>query len=592
MNIRLLRGVIALAAPAIWYSAFLPLCAADKEPNSLGKKVADFSLRDTHGHDVRLASFKDKKAIVVVFAGTECPINNQYMSRLGELQKAYAERGVQFLLINSNRQDDAKHVAEHAKQYAIPFPVLKDVENCVADQFGAQRTPEAFILDARGTIRYQGRIDDQYGILYQRPAPTRRDLALALDEVLAGKTVTQPFTPVSGCFISKVTRHPAVQAKPSVEVTYSKQVARIVQKNCQECHRPREIGPMALLTYDDVSAWADTIREVIQQGRMPPWFADPQYGTFSNDRRLSQEERDTLLAWIDHDCPTGDNKDLPPPRDFVAGWRIGKPDAVLSMKEEFEVPAKAPRTGIPYKYFTVETHFTEDKWVERAQAVAGNPSVVHHIVVFIVPPGQRFSPEKAGRVLAGTAPGDMPLELPPGMAKKVPAGSKLVFQMHYTPNGTPQKDRSYIGLIFAKEPPRRQVFSLPVMNPRFAIAPGDDNYKVESQWTFRENAQILGFMPHMHLRGKDFRYEVIYPDGHTETLLSVPHYNFNWQSVYRLAEPKAVPKGSKIHCVAHFDNSIKNPNNPDPTKMVFWGDQTWEEMMIGWTDFVFDKQDN
>jgi hypothetical protein len=307
---------------------------------------------------------------------------------------------------------------------------------------------------------------------------------------------------------------------------------------------------------------------------------------------LSQEERDTLLAWIDHGCPKGNDRDLPPARDFVAGWTIGKPDVVLSMGDEFEVPATAPRTGIPYKYFSVETHFTEDKWVERAQAVAGNRSVVHHIVVFIVAPGQTFSPEKPGRVLAGMAPGDMPLELPPGMAKKVPAGSKLVFQMHYTPNGTRQKDRSYIGLIFAKEPPRRQVWSLPILNPRFAIPPGDENYQVESEWTFRDNAQILGFMPHMHLRGKDFRYEVIYPDGKTETLLSVPHYNFNWQSVYRLAEPKTVPKGSKIHCVAHFDNSTKNPNNPDPTKRVFWGDQTWEEMMIGWTDFVFDRPAN
>jgi hypothetical protein len=346
---------------------------------------------------------------------------------------------------------------------------------------------------------------------------------------------------------------------------------------------------MSLLTCDDASAWAETIREVVQQGRMPPWFADPQVGEFSNDRRLSKEERDTLLAWIDQDCPKGDEKDLPPPRELVPGWRIGKPDIVLSMEEEFEVPATAPRSGIPYKYFTVDTHFTEDKWVQRAEAIEGNRSVVHHIVVFILPPGQRFNPEKAGRVLVGTAPGDMPLKLPPGTAKKIPAGSKLVFQMHYTPNGSAQKDRSSVGLIFAKEPPKLQALSLPVMNPRFAIPPGDDNYKVESQFTFRNNVLILSFMPHMHLRGKDFRYEVIYPDGKSETLLWVPHYNFSWQSSYRLAKPKAIPKGTKLHCVAHFDNSAKNRNNPDPKKLVLWGDQTWEEMMIGWTEFAFDR---
>ena len=259
------------------------------------------------------------------------------------------------------------------------------------------------------------------------------------------------------------------------------------------------------------------------------------------------------------------------------------------MKEEFEVPAVAPRTGVPYKYFEVETDFTEDKWVQRAQAVEGNRSVVHHIVVFIVPPGQRFNPEKEGRVLVGTAPGDMPLMLPPGVSKKIPAGAKLVFQMHYTPNGTVQKDRSSVGVIFAKEPPQRQVYSLPVLNPRFAVPPGDDNYQVESQWTFKDDALIHSFMPHMHLRGKDFRYEVIYPDGKTETLLWVPAYNFNWQSVYRFAEPKIVPKGTKLHCVAHFDNSAKNLNNPDSTKLVLWGDQTWEEMMIGWTEFAYDR---
>jgi peroxiredoxin/mono/diheme cytochrome c family protein len=585
MKNRLGAVLLAVAALAVFCSWRVPLSSREKNPTNSGEKVGDFSLKDTNGDHVSLSGFKDKKAVVVVFAGTECPINNQYMARLSELHKVYADRGVQFLMINSNRQDTAERVAEHAKQYAIPFPVLKDEGNRVADLFGAQRTPEAFVLDASGKIRYQGRIDDQYGNLYKRPAPTRRDLVIALDEVLEGKTVTQPTTTVAGCIISRTPK-----GKTDGPVTYSKQIAHILQNNCQECHRPGQIGPMALLTYDDASAWAETIREVIQEGRMPPWFADPHYGKFSNDRRLSKEDREALLTWIDQGCPKGDDSDLPPPREFVPGWTIGKPDAVFSMEEEFEVPATAPRTGVPYKYFSVETNFKEDKWVERAQAIEGNRAVVHHIVVFVVGPGQKFNPEKEGRVLVGTAPGDMPLLLQPGLAKKVPAGARLVFQMHYTPNGTAQKDRSSVGMIFAKEPPQRQVYSLPVLNPRFAIPAGEENYKVESEWTFREDAQILGFMPHMHLRGKDFRYEVICPDGKTETLLSVPHYNFNWQSTYRLAEPKAVPKGSKIHCIAHYDNSAKNPNNPDPTRAVIWGDQTWEEMMIGWTDFVYERQ--
>ncbi len=407
---------MGVAASALLGASMLRLGAAD--PAAPSKKIANFSLKDINDHDVSLSDFKDKRAVVIVFVGTECPINNQYMARLAEFHKAYAEQGVQFLAINSNCLDTAEQIAAHAKQYAIPFPVLKDEGSRVADAFGAQRTPEAFVLDAGRTMRYQGRIDDQFGNLYKRPAPTRKDLAIALDEVLAGKAVSQPLTTVAGCFISR-----AIQPKTEATITFTKDVARILQKNCQECHRPGQIGPMALLTYPQARAWADTIREVIVQGRMPPWFADPHYGKFSNDRRLSQEERDALLAWIDQGCPKGDDKDLPPPREFITGWTIGKPDVVLTMQEEFDVPADAPRSGVPYKYFEVPTNFTEDKWVQRAQAVEGNRAVVHHNVVFIVPPGQRFNPEREGRVLVGTAPGDMPLILPPGVSKRIPAVS-------------------------------------------------------------------------------------------------------------------------------------------------------------------------
>jgi hypothetical protein len=346
---------------------------------------------------------------------------------------------------------------------------------------------------------------------------------------------------------------------------------------------------MALLTYDDAHAWSETIREVVQERRMPPWFADPRHGKFANDRSLAPQERDTLLAWIEQGCPKGDDRDLPPPREFVPGWVIGKPDLIFTMKEEFEVPAQGPKNGIEYQNFEVETNFTEDKWVQRAEARPGAPSVVHHIVVFIVPPGHKFIPKQGNApMLCGTAPGDMPLMLPPGTAKKVPAGSKLVFQMHYTTTGKAEKDRSSAGLIFAKEPPTREVRSLAVANLGIRIPPGADNYLCESTFPFRNDMQILSFMPHMHLRGKDVVAEAIYPDGRKETLLWVPHFNFGWQSVYRLEKPLLMPKGSRIHFVAHFDNSAKNPNNPDPAKEVRWGDQTWEEMLIGWTDVAFD----
>jgi hypothetical protein len=324
---------------------------------------------------------------------------------------------------------------------------------------------------------------------------------------------------------------------------------------------------------------------------MPPWLADPRHGTFANDRRLPKPDKEALLAWIEQGCPKGDDKDMPPPRPFTPGWVIGKPDVVLSMPAEFEVPATPPKGGVPYQYFEVATNFKEDRWVVRAEAKAGSPEVVHHIIIFIVPPGEEFHKNRPGnRVLCGVAPGDTALRLPPGVAKKVPAGSKLIFQMHYTPNGIARKDRSSVGLIFAREKPERAAITVAVLNPVFRIPPGDPHHQVESWFTFKQDSHILGFMPHMHLRGKSFLYEAIHPDGKKVALLLVRRFDFNWQSSYRLAKPYAMPKGSRLHCVAHFDNSDRNPNNPDPTQEVRWGDQTWEEMMIGWTEIVLDRK--
>lgn len=556
------------------------------------RAIDNFRLSDPRSdRTVALADLKDKKAVVVVFLGTECPVNKAYLPVLVSLAEEFGPRGVQVLGISSNRQDTAGRVAEYAQRNNIPFLILKDPQNKVADQFGAQRTPEAFVLDGQSVVRYQGRIDDQFGIGYQRPGkPTRRDLALALEEVLAGKTVSVPTTPVAGCLIARETR-----PRADGTVTYARHVSRILQKNCQECHRPGQIGPMALLTYDDAVSWAGPIREAVSDRRMPPWHADPNHGKFHNDRSLSTEDRKALLSWIEQGTPRGDNRDLPAPRTFPEGWTIGKPDIVFSMPRKFDVPAQTPKNGIDYQHFTVPTSFTEDKWVERAEAHAGDPSVVHHIVVFIHPKGEFFRPDGPGNVLCGTAPGDMPMVLKPGLAKKIPAGASLIFQMHYTPNGKATTDLSSVGLIFAKKAPEHRVLTKPV-HPRAFIAhldripAGAENYKMETDYTFREDAHIIGFMPHMHLRGKDFLYEAHFPDGKKEVLLSVPRFQFGWQSVYRLVEPVAMPKGARLHCVAHFDNSARNPNNPDPSKAVYWGDQTWEEMMIGWIDYYLDGQ--
>lgn len=563
------------------------LLAGDTPSNKASGSIAGFTLKDTNGREVSLAEFKDKKAIAVVFMGTECPVNNLYMRRLKELHEEYASKGVQFLGINSNSQDTAERIAEHAQAHQVPFPVLKDADHRVADLFQAARTPEVYVLDGKGTICYGGRIDDQYGIGFQRTKPTRGDLAEALNDILEGKPISVAKTAVAGCVIGR-----AKKAEAGATITYTKQVSRILQNNCQECHRPGQIGPFSLLTYDKARGWADTIREVVNDGRMPPWHADPRYGKFSNDRSLSKQDRETLLAWIDQGCPQGDDKDLPPPKEFTGtdGWVIGKPDAVLSMPSEFKVPAKAGKDGIPYQHFMVSTNFTEDRWIQAAEAKPGNRAVVHHIVVFSIAPGQQrqINVEEGGELgdfIVATAPGDLPLVLEPGVAKKLPKGATLVLQLHYTPNGVEQTDRSSVGLIFAKEPPKHIARTQLVMQQRFAIPPGDGNYKVDQTVTFKKDVVVLSIFPHMHLRGKSFEFRAVYPDNRSEVVLSVPRYDFAWQSVYRLEKPLRFPAGTRLDCTAHFDNSAENPNNPDPTQTVRWGDQTWEEMMVGFVDY-------
>jgi hypothetical protein len=381
------------------------------------------------------------------------------------------------------------------------------------------------------------------------------------------------------------------EAKAKSKVTYSKDVSRILQDNCQTCHHPGTATPFSLMNRDDAVKWADNIKEAVTEKRMPPWCADPHHGKFSNDRRLKPADVEALMSWIDTGMEAGDPKDLPPERTYAEGWTIGKPDVIFELPEEQTVPANGT---VDYQYFITKTNFKEDVWVQAAEARPGNRGVVHHIIVSYRDP--KGKDRSGGRgigdgFLVGTAPGDMPLLLPPGVARKIPAGSELIWQMHYTPNGKEAKDKSQVGLIFykGKEPPKYLSQTIGISKGDFIIPPGESNLKVESEWTVPRDTLLLSFMPHMHLRGKDFKYDFIYPDGKKETFLNIPKYDFNWQLAYRTDPGFHLPKGTKIHCTAHFDNSKANKANPDPTKEVRWGDQTWEEMMIGWVDFMWEQ---
>ena len=403
---------------------------------------------------------------------------------------------------------------------------------------------------------------------------------------------------------------PLAAASP---VTFTKDVAPILYQRCAECHRPGQTAPMPLLSFEQARPWAKAIREKVLEGAMPPWLAAPGHGKFENERRLPRREVETLVAWVDGGAMRGNDKDLPPLPKFEEGWTLGKPDAVIALPDEVGVPADGV---VPYKYITALTHFTEDHWIQAAEIRPGNRGVVHHVIVFVrdaaaaAAPAASAPPAAAARdgavresaadeggslrglvKLAGFAPGEQPKVYPAGTAKLVKAGASLVFQMHYTPNGTAATDRTYIGLFFAREPVRRKVLTATATNRSFVIPAGDANYEVRSSWTAKEDVRIVDLMPHMHYRGKDFRYTAVFPDGRSEVILDVPKYDFNWQLLYRFQSAFVLPQGGRIDCVAHFDNSPRNRYNPDPGKDVRWGPQTWEEMMIGWFDYTLEAED-
>lgn len=576
------RPAIRFAAAA-WLVAACLLSIAnsgtaeeDAGPNLsavIGRAIEDFTLRDTYGQPHSLSDFRSAKAVVVAFVGTECPLAKLYAPRLVELSQEFPAEGATFLAINSNAQDSLTELAAYARIHEIPFPVLKDPSGEIAERFGAVRTPEVFILDEERTIRYRGRIDDQYGIGYQRTEATKRYLADALTEVLAGRKVSRPAVEAVGCFIGR-----APDKAPTGDVTYSNSVADILNRRCVECHRDGQIASFPLTSYEEAAPWAETIAEVVTDGRMPPWYANPEHGRFRNDARLTDDEKDTLLTWIRNGCPEGDPSELPAPPKFVQGWRIPKPDLVLSMrKKPFTVPAEGV---VDYQYFTVDPGFEEDKYVVAAEARPGNRSVVHHIIGYIVPPGQKDI--RATGAIIGYAPGSLPIDFEEGQAIRIPAHSKIVFEMHYTPNGSEQQDCSHIGMVFAENGDVRQVIDGgAAFNSKFEIPPHAAAHVVTARRRIDRNVYLLNMTPHMHFRGKSFRYEARYPDGRCEILLDVPQYDFNWQLRYELAEPKLLPKGTVIYCTAQFDNSEANLNNPNPDETVRWGEQSWEEMMIG-----------
>jgi Copper type II ascorbate-dependent monooxygenase, C-terminal domain len=394
------------------------------------------------------------------------------------------------------------------------------------------------------------------------------------------------------------------------DVTFYRDVLPILEARCQGCHRPGEVGPMALGGYDETRPWAKAIKQAVLLGKMPPWYADAPPGKFHNDPRLSQLEMDKLVAWADTGAPAGNPKDAPRAPAFAEGWTIDQPDAIFEIPTPYQVPA----TGtLEYTYVIVPTGFKENRWVTQAEVRPGNRAIVHHANVYIREPGSNwlreypmgklFVPEERGeraatggnssagasvreQVIAGYVPGRPAKQVPDGYAMLIPAGSDLVFQLHYTTNGTATTDSTRIGFVFAKQTPAKRVIRVQASNAGFAIPPGAADYAVSGSAALGVDCELLNVYPHMHLRGKSMALSVVYPSGEREELLRVPHYDFNWQLVYALSKPRILPKGTVLKADATFDNSLTNRFNPNPRATVRWGDQSWDEMMVGFFDLA------
>ncbi len=566
--------------------------------HGVGRQTRDASFTDLSGRAHQLSALCRERIVVVAATGTSCPLSKRFVPSLVDLAKQFDGKNVRWLLVNSTKTDEAAAMqvdfarfAEFAKDDAVIY--VHDAAGSLAQAVGLRTTTDVAVLDGARTVLYHGAVDDQYGLGYAKDEPKRRYLAEALTGILAGRKPSIAATDAPGCALEGP---PESMSKGNPSITYHNRISRIIQNNCLECHRSKGSAPFSLATYQEVDAHAPMIRQVVEGGVMPPWFAakspELKHAGWVNERSLAAADKADLLAWIADNRPRGNEADAPRPIEFSDDWTIGKPDAVFGFTE----PAKIQATGVmPYKNIYIDTHLAENKWVQAIEIRPGNREVVHHVLVFVATPSD--TAQDIERQESGTSgfwgiyvPGNSALVYPEGMAKALPAGAKLRFQMHYTPNGTATTDSTEIGVIYAKKPPVHDVRVTAVANLRLNIPPRDANFRSLGVLRLPYDVEVLSFLPHMHLRGKACRYEVQTSEG-SQLLLDIPRYDFNWQLNYQLAERVPLKRGDVLQFTAWYDNSEGNPANPDPSKNVRWGAQTYDEMQLGYVEYIVPGDD-
>lgn len=606
------------------------LAALRAEEAQLPATIPLSRLVDVAGVEHPLARGAAATPVVLAWTAGDCPMAKVYAPRLRALAAEWAPRGVRFFLVDSSADATPEKLRAAAKD---GVPVICDERGELARLAGARSTTEVVVLDRDQRVAYRGAVDDQYGYrrsdglgagTFRKDAPTQPHLRNALEAVLAGKAPALAVTDPMGCLLEWAAAPEKTTATGGP--VFHGEVEKIFRAHCQDCHRRGGNAPFALVTYENVRRRARMIEEVVQERRMPPWSANPAHGVFANDPSLSAADLAKLSRWIATGMPAGDVTAALPPLPPREEWEIGKPDVIFET-EPFEVAAEGK---VPYRYVHLPTNLTEDRWVEATQIVSTAPEVVHHVLVFLekaAPPAPgvtrpwtpRFDPLS---LLEGVKPEDRlkwifrfapyitkdmnvggggglngsfatslsagrGMVYPPGRAKLLPAGATIVLQIHYTPDGTKRESKTKLGLRFAKNPPTEPVDSRSLATVAFEIPPGANAHEVTATKVLPREATLLSLRPHMHLRGKSFRYVAEFPDGKEEVLLDLPTWDFEWQVEYILAQPRVLPKGTRLRALATYDNSAANPANPDPASSVFFGLQSNEEMMIGYYEVVW-----
>jgi thiol-disulfide isomerase/thioredoxin len=586
-------------------SPLAPPSPRDARALGIGTYVQDAAAPDLDGKPRSWRSGRGDSLTVIALTSVRCPLCRKFGPSLARIEDAYADRGVKFVFVNVSGTDTTEEMRKQVADLGVEGIYLDDRDGRIAAALRAATTTEVFVIDSANTLVYRGAVSDQYGVNFTRDAPRRKYLEDALDAALDRRVPDTQATSSPGCAIEpQAVASGAGSGTPAI--TYARDISRIINANCIECHREGGVGPFRLDSFEAVTRRASMIRAVTQEGTMPPWFAapmprsgsGPHSSPWSNDRSMSQAERDAIATWIAAGKPEGDPTDLPLPRTFSQSeWTIGTPDAIFQLPDPIAIKADG---FMPYQSVVVPTGLTEDRWVQAVQIVPTDPSVVHHVLVFAVDEQtakdpvvrRRLAADESRGYWAAYVPGNSSLVLPPGMARRLPARSSLLFQIHYTPNGKATSDQMRLGVVFADGAPKHLVRTAAIADRQLRIPPGARNHKEDASLRIPANAKILAFTPHMHVRGTAYRYEIEDADGSgRRILLDIPKYDFNWQLRYELREPLDAPRGAVLHGTAWYDNSADNPANPDPAKTVRWGPQTVDEMMLGYVEYYLVDED-